>query len=268
MKSFVEPGNLLPAYQTVNRGIININQEKIYQITYTLNDLHGNTAVFQFEIIGEKQMIPIYQPRGTYFPYNQNNHLKKDGVELGIPFGNLYTDLDFLYFFSNDYTPFSHLYKLHQRTPLHASCPLSITITNDTFHDKNKYGIVAVENERMSWIGGKYNDGIITAGIRELGNYTVTIDTVPPTITENNSHMWSKNQKISFRVNDNLSGIKQWSATLGGEFVLFELDAKNNALFCKFDPTRMKKGKQPLMIWVEDACGNKSIYEKEIVWSP
>lgn len=266
MKSFLDPGNLLRIYNTKNRGIIDICEERIYKFTYTLKDLHGNTTIFQFDILGKKQEINKRKPPGTYYRHDRDNHILLNNIELFIPKGNLYNDIYFTYSEKQNYTPYASLHNLYKRIPLHSGGSLSITLQNDTFPDKKKYGIVTIRRGRQGWIGGEYNAGKITANIRELGNYSVTTDTIAPTITELNPSMWTKNKTLEFKIKDELSGITQWEATLGGEFILFEYDAKKNRLFCIYDPGRMKSGNRILVLQVEDACGNRKVYEKEIHW--
>ncbi len=265
IKSFIEPGNQLSIYQMKGNGIFDFNEEKEYQLKYTVKDLYDNTAVFTFNVTAEKQDIPAWQPAGILFPCNQNNSFEKDGISLQIPEGNLYTDIYFNYDIKNT-SSYAPMYSLHERTPLHSYCPLSITISNDKFPQKNKYGIISYNSGRKSWIGGTYDNGKIDAKIRELGNFSVDIDTVAPVITELNRASWAKSRKISFKVTDNLSGIKSWTAFLDDKFILFELDAKKSLLFCTYDPKRMKAGSGKLKLSVLDGCGNESIYEQTINW--
>ncbi len=264
MKSFVESGNKLKIYKTKSNGIINVKEERLYKCRYTLEDDYENKAVFEFEIIGEKQKITENKPRGILFTYDKENKFSKEYISLTIPKGNLYTDIDFIYEEISGYTAFSPLYKLGERYPLHTYCPLKIKIKNNIFPDKTKYGIINVIGTKKSWIGGKYENGYLNTEIRELGNYSVSIDTIAPVIKPENPTGWSKSGKISFKVTDNLSGITEYKGTLDGNFVLFEYEPKAARVFCNFDPQRMKKGKQQLIFTVKDNCGNKSEYKKEI----
>lgn len=266
MKSFIEPGNRLNIYKTKTDGLITIDQEKVYQITYTLKDSYNNTTTFSFDIQGKKQVIPYHIPDGILFAYNKKNEFNNDRVKLTIPKDNLYTDIYFNYSSVKNYTEYASLHKLNKQQPLHSYCPLSITIDNDSYPDKQKYGIIFVGDKKDSWIGGKYNAGKISTGIRMLGNYSVTVDTIPPVITEVTPNLWAKNNKISFKIKDDLSGINKWHATLDGSFVLFEYDAKTSSLFCKYDSKRMELGTKKFELWVEDDCGNRTTYKKTITW--
>jgi len=267
MKSFIEPGNRLNIYrQKENSGIISVDEERIYKCKYILSDAYENTTVFPFEIIGRRQAIPEQRINGILFTYNKPNIFTNVNVVLEIPVGNLYTNVDFQYKETPGYTPFSSLFQLGERTPLHSYCPLKIKIQRDTYPDKSKYGVFSVIGTKKSWEGGVYKDGYMNCEIRELGNYSVTIDTIAPKITPVTPHLWTQKGKISFKVTDDFSGVAEYKGTLNGKFVLFEYDPKNASMFCEFDPSRMKRGKQRLFFSVKDRCGNENIYSEDIVF--
>ena len=265
MKSFIEPGNKLNIYRTKNSGLYDFCEERDYQVEYTLRDLYGNTNVFSFTVKGVLQKIPAIDSYNE-FEYDKDNMIERDGVSLHIPAGNLYKNTSIEYGIVNKFSLFSPLYKLGERLPLHSYCPLSIKITNDTLTDKKKYGILSVNQKKISWIGGEYKDGFIATNIRELGSFYIDIDTIPPKVTPQGETTWGKTKNISFKITDNLSGIESWHATLDGEFILFELDGKKNHLFCKYNPQRMKPGKRKLKLIVADACSNTTTYEGFINW--
>jgi len=266
MKSFIEPGNHLNIYTKPGSGVISVKEERVYRCKYTITDAYGNKTIFPFEITGRKQPVPERILNGKLFPYNQKNTFANSNVSLEIPVGNLYTDIDFEYKEIPDYTPFSGLFQIGKRIPLHSYCPLKIRISKDQYPDKSKYGIINVIGTKKSWVGGAYKDGYISCEIRELGNYSVAIDTVAPVITPVAPEKWTNSEKISFKVTDNLSGIVDYKGTLDGKFVLFEYDPKTASMFCVFDPQRMKRGKQQLVFKVKDKCGNESEYSSNITF--
>ena len=267
MKSFIEPGNRLNIYQRKEgSGIISINEERIYKCKYTLTDTYGNITTLPFEIIGTKQEIPEQRIKGLLFAYNKPNNFTNFNVALDIPVGNLYTDVDFQYKEIPNYTSFSPLFQLGKQIPLHSYCPLKIKIRKDTYPDKSKYGVFSIIGTKKSWQGGIYKNGYMYCEIHELGNYSVGIDTVAPQIKPIAPHLWTKKGRISFKVTDNFSGVKEYKGTLDGKFVLFEYDPKNASMFCEFDALRMKRGKQRLIFSVKDKCGNENVYSENIIF--
>ena len=266
MKSFIEPGNNLGIYHSNQSGLISIQESKVYNCEYILQDVYGNTSTFSFIITGEKILIPEVKKDGMLFPYNRNNEYKGKGIILNIPIGSLYTDIYLNPDTVGVNTSFAPLYSLGKRTPLHISCPLTLTITNDSYPDKSKYGVISVINNRISWLRGEYESQKIKVRIRELGQFTVTVDTLPPAVVPLNRTKWTENKRISFKITDDLSGIDFYQGTLDGQFTLFEYDAKTNSLFCKYDAKRMKKGKQTLTIVVRDGAKNETRVSYDVVF--
>ena len=55
MKSYREPGMRLPILHTdFNRGIVNFNEERPYNLTYILRDYQGNEARYHFTVQGQR----------------------------------------------------------------------------------------------------------------------------------------------------------------------------------------------------------------------
>jgi hypothetical protein len=258
MKSFTDPGNRLGIYQSPSNGIININKEKVYFLEYILKDVYGNKATFQFNIIGKETKIPFYEKNDIFFPYNKDNKYNEKGIDLTISPKNLYTNLYLKIDTISNYTLFAPLYIIGGKTPLHSYCPLTLKITNDIYPDKSKYGIIHQWKNKKTWLGGDYRKGKITTQIRELGQFAIEIDTVPPIITPVNKLKWRKNERISFKISDDLSGIASYKGFIDGQFVLFEYDAKNHSLYYVFDYKRMKTQGRILELTVTDGAGNRS----------
>ncbi|MDR0542297.1 MAG: M23 family metallopeptidase [Dysgonamonadaceae bacterium] len=264
MKSFTDPGNRLGINRAWSNGIISIDREKIYLLEYILKDVYGNTATLRFEVAGRPAAVAPEERQGVRFPFNRDNAFIDKGIELYIPRRNLYADLDLQVQTIPWHTPFAPLYIVGDRVPLHNYCPLTLDIVSDSYPDKSKYGIVSYRRDKKTWLGGKYENGKITVQIRELGKFSVDIDTIPPSIAPLNEAQWETNRRIAFKISDELSGIQSYRATLDGQFVLFEYDAKLNLLSCVYDPQRMKKGSQTLLLAVTDGAGNRSEFRKII----
>jgi murein DD-endopeptidase MepM/ murein hydrolase activator NlpD len=267
MKSFTDPGNRLGVNRSLDKGIISIDNEKVYHLEYTLKDAYGNTGTLRFDITGKKTPIPHPEPQGVYFPFNKDNAFIGKGVELKIPRKNLYTDLYLQVETVPEHTPFAPLYIVGERIPLHSYCPLTLDIAHDSYPDSSKYGIVSYWKNKRNWLGGNYKTGKMTAEIRELGRFSVEIDTVPPVITPTKEANWGIAKRITFKISDDLSGIKTYRGTLDGKFVLFEYDAKTNSLYCVYDSKRMGRGTQSLRLVVTDDAGNQSEYQTSITFS-
>ncbi len=268
MKSFVDPGNRLRFIESINRGIITIDEERTYRLTYLLQDAYGNSTRINVWIDGKEQLIPSPDTSGTeYFHWKSENRFGAKGIRFVIPSGNLYDDLYFRYSVKEDSTALAATHVLHDQTvALHGRAELSIRLVNDTIDNKEKYGIVRRRGSRLSWIGGTYRNGWMDAEVRDLGTYTIASDVTSPVITPINPSAWVASQKITFKITDNLSGIKTYRGEIDGNFVLFELDGKKALATYSFDKKRLSRGNHKLTFTLIDNCGNQSVYEHSFVW--
>jgi hypothetical protein len=124
-----------------------------------------------------------------------------------------------------------------------------------------------IKNNR-NWLGGKYEKGKMTVSTRELGKFSVEIDTVPPVIIPLNKQKWEINRRITFKIDDDLSGIASYRGTLNGNFILFEYDAKNRSLYYVYDSKRIKRVETSqgtsLHLIVTDKAGNQSEFSATV----
>lgn len=266
MKSFIEPGNRLRFISGKDRGIITIDEERTYLLSYLLSDMQGNTTLLAFKVQGKKQDLPEVKD-STVFNWTGDNRFGSKGVRLFIPRGNLYTDLTLKYSHKEDSTALAGIHTLHaEAIPLHKSADLSIRLQHDTLSNKQQYGIVRLHKGRKYWVGGKYRDGWMQGSIRELATYSLAADTVPPVITPIDPDTWVQKKRITIRIADQLSGVNTYRGEIDGEFVLFEFDGKKGLLTYRFDSERLTKGTHELTFTVTDACGNQSIYTRKFNW--
>ncbi|MDR1499942.1 MAG: M23 family metallopeptidase [Tannerellaceae bacterium] len=268
MKTFVEPGNRLSFVVHDGRGIIRIDEERAYHITFRLKDLYGNTAMHTLVVHGVRRDIPAPDTHGDYFHWKSDNRFGAKGVRLLIPSGNLYDDIYFRYkTLPAGASALSDTHVLHDRpVPLHNRAHLSIRLTTDTLDDKGKYGIVRLQNKRAIWIGGVYRDRWMEAPIRDLGSYAVMQDVRPPLITPLDPSAWTAGRRIVLRISDDLSGVYSYRGEIDGQFALFELDGKKGVVTYHFDRTRLMEGEHKLRFILVDACGNRSEYNHSFVW--
>lgn len=271
MKSFIEPGNTLRMLTTHNdeRGLITIDEERDYNFVYTLTDLYGNSSKYRFTVVGKKQKIDPIAVRDKYhMKWNRFNYLQEPGFDLFLPKGVLYDDayLDMKITPSSDFA--SHVYRLTTESiPLHTWATLRIGLRSDVANDTTKYYVAGINSKGKTYpIGGSYNNGYMDAKVREIGTFTVAVDTIPPIVNVLNKAGWSKGT-IRFKVKDEESGINTYKGTIDGQFVPFGLQIMSNEVIYSLDPTLIKKGKQhEVEFYVVDNCNNKTIIKETFYW--
>jgi murein DD-endopeptidase MepM/ murein hydrolase activator NlpD len=269
-KSFVDPGNPLGIYSSlVNRGHLNFNDGRSHELKYRVTDVKGNTSTLTFQVqagAGQSETATATLPgmtTGILFPYNKLNELSTDSIHISLPMGTLYNDLQLQYHAGKETvsTGYSPIYYIQNRyTPLHTGFDLWIKPTSDLGLLASKALIV---NSNGASQGGTYLDGFVKATPRNFGAFYIAVDTTPPVITALNMSE-GKNMrgisKMSFKIRDNLSGIKSFNGYIDGTWVLMEFDQKTASLWHSFEPGIIP-GKHKLQLTVVDMKDNSKTLE-------
>lgn len=263
-KSFVDPGNPLQIYYHLqNNGRICFTDQGLHELKYTITDSKGNASTLQFKVQADNNAMILAKgyPDGISFPYNQLNEFNNNEVKVSIPKGSLYNDLNFIY--ATQPKPatnaYSAIHQIHNKlTPLHTGFDLWIKpdATLTPFLDK----ALIVNTNRVSQ-GGSLQAGYIKTRVRNFGDFFITIDTLAPTISPVNISS-GKNMKgiskMTFKIRDNLSGLKSFNGYIDGQWVLMEFDAKTATLWHTFDE-RTSPGKHTLKLVVDDLKNNVKV---------
>lgn len=141
--------------------------------------------------------------------------------------------------------------------PLNRSISVSLKPLRTYSTDKN-VAVYRMVGKGFSYEGGKWAHGSINFTTREFGNFTILKDTIPPTIRV----IYVNNQAARFKINDELSGIASFEATLNGNWLLMNYDAKSNTLMSEKPTKAPMKGN--LVLTVTDNAGNKKVYKHTI----
>jgi hypothetical protein len=272
MKSFRDPNSPLQVYgDTEYQGVYVIDEEREYPVRYEVYDDFGLKDVISFTIEGKRMLLPE-QPdiSQEYISYKSASVFVKDDFLMSFPTNALYTDI----FVDYQETPsskfYSPIYKVgDKKIPLHLLCTVSLKVLKDSIPDKEKYFIAKLNDNNIitGSLGGVYVDGFITGTTNEFGKFAVASDTGNPKITALNTTNLQQRPYLKFRIFDGLSGIATYNGYIDDEWVLFEYDAKTNAISCNLNKTQTQRNKNhQFKLVVTDNCGNSAIYEKTIFW--
>lgn len=273
MKSFIDPGNHLRMLHASNgnRGLVTIDEERPYRFEYTLSDALGNTSRVRFTVQGKRMDIPDRECREKYFfRWDRVNYLQEPGLELVVPRDMLYQDVCLHYKVRTDSAAVAYTYQLHDKAvPLHDYCTLRIGVRRHPVADTTKYYVAGVTSRGRKYnVGGRYENGFMKVRIRELGTYTVEVDTVAPVITPVNPKQWGRTGRLVLKARDTQTGITSYRGTIDGKYALFgKPNAVNGQLVCELDPRHVKKGGTHLLEFtVTDGCGNRTTERYNFVW--
>ena len=248
-----------------SRGWLTIDEERTYNIEYTLSDIHGNTSRYRFAVKGKRCDIPATDSgKAQYFRWDADNELRDLGMRLKIPKGELFEDaiLDVKRTEKSD--GISDRYNLGGVTyPLWRGCEIAIQLKNTASLDSGKLYIRRVTSGGGYGIGGTLKNGWITAPISALGTYEAAIDTLPPTVRDLTK---GKNGTLAFYISDSETGIKSYKGYIDGEFRLFRFSSKNVRLTCDLKAEGVRRGRHTLRLIVTDRAGNATTYEKQFTY--
>jgi hypothetical protein len=267
-KSFKDPGNKIEIFKHLpNEGVIELTENKTYDAKYVVKDIAGNCSELDFKIQNIlAKTTEATLPRGINFAYDKDNSFKTDDIQIDIPQGTLYGDLDFEYATApQPANAYSLTHRVHNNlTPLFQSYRLAIKPTNLPPHLQSKALIASAESGSE---GGRFENGWVIVNTRNFGNFYVVVDTIAPTITARNlinGKNLAAQSKIDFTITDNFSGIQSFDGYIDGEWVLMEYDPKNRHLWHHFDSS-LPKGKHQFKLVVKDWKDNEKVYEASFI---
>lgn len=264
-KSFKDPGNPIKIFKVLkNEGVLSLPDDKVYDAKYVVKDIAGNCSELNFKIQNgaAAQRTPQKRQGTQLFKYDTENTFENKDVQINMPKGVLYSDLDFTYNAAPQPAGgYSVIHRVHNNLiPLFSTYNLRIKPTNLPAHLESKALLASVENGSE---GGKFEDGWVTVNTRNLGSFYVAVDTVAPTIAPrnlSNGKNVSTQAKIDFTIRDNFSGIQSFNGYIDGKWVLMEYDPKNRHLWHTFDAV-LPKGQHTFRLIVTDWKDNEQVFE-------
>ncbi len=269
------PGNELNIYkEQTNNGVVALNKNRRKKINMLVSDVDGNTSELEFWIRRDK-VKEVDSPTFNYIlPYDEANMIDNGSMKLYFPKGAFYENVYMQYQSSMEKSDgvYSAVHHIHNyKTPVHTYYDISIKPTQiiESLKDKMYIAYCDKENE-VTNCGGEWDDGMLKAKVRDMGDYCIMADEISPIIKPVNFKRDMRGfNKMSFKITDNIAtarnvdGLK-YEATVDGQWILMEYDAKNDLLSHRFD-NRVNKGEHLFTLKVWDECGNVKKFEETFI---
>ena len=264
-KLFVEKNNPLSMYNNVvDNGYIIVEDSTASVYKLRVSDYKGNDTWVTIPISGKKSNTIKRKPRKTteHFIYaDQTNVLEEDNVSVYIPSDTFYDD------FFIDFNAENDTLKLHESIiPAQKNFTISFDISGYQEQDKGKLFIARKIGYKdfVAYSPTKRKGNILSSSTKTLGTYTLATDVESPKIRPINFQdgKWlSKYRYLKVKITDDISGIKNYRATINGKWILMEYDAKKSTLVYDFNDNIITGTKNNLKIIVTDNVGNSSTFE-------
>ncbi len=224
------------------------------KVAYYLWDLRKGLPD-SLDINGEMKDTYLYSliPSGrevSFYNHDFDIHLKKNSL------------FDTLYFqFKKEIDTVNNLevFKfLNWDEPIKRSVEIKLKPTNNYVDSVFQvYG--TYKGKIGSYQGGNWENDEISFNTSSLGTFTIAADTIGPDITPSRV----TGQTLSFKIDDDRSGINSYKATLNGQFLLMYYEPKQKLIWAvRKDSNIPYEGE--FLLEVEDNTGNITIYKKHL----
>ncbi|MDD4142458.1 MAG: M23 family metallopeptidase [Bacteroidales bacterium] len=266
-KTLRDPNMKLGMLKSKGDGTITLSDDKVHDVRVIVKDSYLNTSILSFKVRRDNAVRQITPKRRPHYEivYNRDFNFDTTGFSMGIKANSLFKTerFDFTIVPKAKATDLSPVYHLGNRA-ITAFKQFSIDIKIDSIPAAllSKLYIACLSSNGKSWnyVGGVVRDMWISANVRDFGDYKIACDTVPPkiessTLSKTTANDVTGRKTISVLISDNASGIRSYTPSLNGEWLLMEYDAKNRRLTYVVDE-RLLKGKNTLKIEVTDMVGN------------
>jgi len=263
-KLFREPNNPLSIIvDEDDSGFIEIEDGFSSVYTIEIVDFSGNVSVITIPIEGKAQDIVEENTVGDsleFIVHDQGNSITKGKFGVYIPSGSLYEDTYLEIESSGD------TLKLHEDVvPLHKNMTISYDASQYKKEDMGQLYIGRHNYRGPAYYNTTYRNGSkLSAKTRRFGTYVLAMDTSLPTIVPVNFEhdKWiSKNKTLVLKIEDEISGISSYRATINGKYILTEYDYKKDVLVYDFDDNIVTETENNLKVIVVDNVGNSATFE-------
>ena len=264
-KLFIESNNPLKLLKShAAQGMVSIEDDtnSIYKIS--INDFKDNKSDLSIPIQGLKKELPEVEPDALNLRHiiaNEETILEKDNISVQIFKDSFYEDVAINFEVTND------TLKLHEPIfPLQKSMNINFDISQYKSSDKDQLfiGSVSRYGNKLYYTPTKKRGNTLTARTKYLGHYTLGIDDENPKIKAINfkNGSWISNYRyLKIKISDQISGIKNYRATINGQWILMEYDTKTQTLTHDFNDKIITDTKNNLKIIVTDNVGNSTTFE-------
>lgn len=246
-----------------DNGYVTIEDGFSSDYTIEITDYKGNTMRITIPIEGKVEENP--EPKETketdhYVYHKQGTAITKGKFDIYIPSESLYENTYLNIEAKGDTLSFHE-----DIIPIHKNITISVDASNYEAKDLSKLYIGRLNYRGQPYYNNTSRNGTkLTTRVRTFGEYTLAIDETPPTVKAVNfdDGKWiSSNKTLEIKIEDDLSGISSYRATVNGKYILTEYNYKTDVLTYDFDDDVVKDTENNLKLIVVDNVGNSTTFE-------
>jgi len=276
VRTQVDSNNRLSQYgKVLNRGIVVLNDTTVHHFEFVVKDAYGNTAKLPFRLKADdkpaKKRPVKRKATGIHVSYNKTCKIYQDQIRLVFNPNTFYRSFNLqMNKTEGPHKTVAPFFKVHNTlVPVRRYFDLAIRPDRVSDSLKSKFYVAYFGDNTLDsgdYAGNRWSGEWLHARVRNLGTYSVLVDTVPPEVKAlgfENGDTLSDNKSIRLEIKDGQSGIKSYRPTMNGHWILMAYDPRKDLLVYSPD-VYFKKGKNRLVIKVTDQLDNQSEFNVTI----
>ncbi|WP_299017224.1 M23 family metallopeptidase [uncultured Polaribacter sp.] len=258
-KTYKKEANKLSIYQDLlNNGKIEIEDKRNYSVEIIAKDFNGNASSIKIPVVGASSNAIFKKQKDTTAYKIKAKAFHKftlENVTVAFPKNTFYEDL-FL-----DFKVTNGIAQIHTPTvPLDKSYTLTFNVSKYSEDEKKQLYIANVDYAKYPrYQNTRKRDSTFFTTTKSLGKYTLKKDSKKPTVRALyfKDQQWISSLKtLQVKIADVGSGIKDWYATIDGNWILMEFNHKKGILTYNFNDKKLVGSKHIFKIVVSDNVGN------------
>ncbi len=260
---------------TKRNGTIAIGEGDTVNVRFKISDYAGNSSSIQFKVVGTAP-IEVERPmhrRSEYFVKadgTMNADITIEAFSVSMERGTLFRDEWIPTGQRDEKGCCSRIYRFGtDEMTTFKNYSVSIQPEERWMVDAKKMFIAYIDNNgKVSSLGGTMKNGRMVTETRNMGEFTIKIDSIAPKVSTTNfkdGQSVSNLSSLRFKITDDMTGIETYDIYLDGVWVLGKYDAKNALLYYEIDE-KMKKGTNNVKVVVTDGVGNSKTLNAKVVY--
>jgi len=264
-KVFKEPYNKLGIYnQLYLDGKVVVQDGFDYNVELLIKDIEGNETKVIIPVEGKNEAI--LRPKKvdstkTFLTADRPNSFDLGLAKVYFPKNTFYQD-----FYINLTEGKDTISIHHDWVAAHRNFTITFDVSGYGPEERKQLFIARLNKELAPRYAKTYKRGnTFTTRTRNLGQYTLATDSVPPKINPRNFKpgKWLNNYRyLSLTISDDLSGINSYDAYLNGEWILMEYEPKKRTITYNFNDKMVEDMQCNLKVVVTDNVGNTTTFEE------
>ncbi len=265
-KCFVEPQNKLSTYfkSFSEKGYINVKENDTLQVQIIVGDIEGNETFIKIPVIGKKLSLAMpkkVKKTNCDIVASEAKSIKLKNSKIYFPSNTYYANTGLNIYENEDGSVQVH----EDIIPINRNFSITFDVSSlDAESKKHSYVAKVGKNGYLTYISSSLKENQLTGKARTLGKYIVKQDFKAPTIKPINfsENKWITEEKsLKVKIDDDLSGIKNYTASINGKWILMERNHNTNILTFDFNDLTFEGTEYNFEISVTDNAHNTKTYK-------